>query len=409
MPVSDAEYRDIAGSLPPAVVSQYLAATGDWTLETRQPGIREIWRLAAPLESREPGSVRTRPRGRIMLPLATDFVDFGEHYRAALTALATVNDWSPLQLEREILATRADLLMVRLDQEESGDSIPLLQAEKTVEAIHKMLRAAALTAAAPNKKFRGGRLPAPVSAFLEDEVRLGHTQRGSFVFTVVARLDGPAGPAGPGHGQAPSGQAGQFSRRVMETLALGIQTARDLAEGRMTAALSDPAQWGLSAGLIESLENITEAIALRSVDLSFEWAVAEPRPQVGAEPVRLNHAHLGELAGIREDLLQRDQPSRRETLVGTVTSLSREEDSFSGEEAASVVISAKVRGRIRNVHVILSGRPHDLAIQAYRLQLPMVIAGDLIYARRSWRLEGNVELDEGALLRQIADARRANG
>jgi hypothetical protein len=32
-----------------------------------------------------------------------------------------------------------------------------------------------------------------VSAFLEDDVRLGHMQRGSFVFTVVARLDSPAG------------------------------------------------------------------------------------------------------------------------------------------------------------------------------------------------------------------------
>jgi hypothetical protein len=48
-------------------------------------------------------------------------------------------------------------------------------------------------------------------------------------------------------------------------------------------------------------------------------------------------------------------------------------------------------------------------IQAYRLQLPIVITGDLIYARRTWRLEGNVELDEGTLLRQIADARRADG
>ncbi|HEX9538431.1 MAG TPA: hypothetical protein VGA04_09700 [Streptosporangiaceae bacterium] len=290
MPVSDADYRNIAGSLPPAAVSQYLAATGDWTLETRQDGIREIWRLAAPLQSRGSGLVGTRPRGRIMLPLATDFVDFGQHFRDALSALATINDWTPLQLEREILATRADLFLVRLDQGQSGDSIPLRQAETTVEAIHKMLRAAAMTTVAPNQRFRGGRLPAPVSAFLEDEVRLGHTQR----------------------------------------------------------------------------------------------------------------------ARIREELLQREEPVRHETLVGMVASLSREEDSFSGDEAASVVISAEIRGRRRNVHLILTGRQHDLAIQAYRLKLPMVITGDLIYARRSWRLEGNVELDEGTLLRQIAETRWAN-
>ena len=197
-----------------------------------------------------------------MLPLATDFVDFGQHFRDALGALATIDDWTPLQLEREILATHADLFLVRLDQEQARDSIPLRQAETTVEAIYKLLRAAAITTTTPNHRFRGGRLPAPVSAFLEEDVRLGHTQRGSFVFTVVARLDNPA----PG----PNGPTLQFSRRVMETLALGVQTARDLASGETFAALGDPAEWGLSANLIESLEEIAAPEGLRSVDLAFE-------------------------------------------------------------------------------------------------------------------------------------------
>jgi hypothetical protein len=194
----------------------------------------------------------------------------------------------------------------------------------------------------------------------------------------------------------------------METLALGIQTARDLAEGREDAALTDPAEFGLSADLIESLENLTEPQDLRSVDLSFEWAAAEPKPEVGTEPVRLDHALLRDLARIREQLLQQEEPIRRETLVGTVVSLSREEDSFSDDETASVIISAEVSGRTRNVHLLLTGRHHDLAIQAYRLKLPIVITGDLIFTRRTWRLEGNIELDEDTLTRQITDARRAD-
>ena len=232
-----------------------------------------------------------------MLPLATDFADFGQRFRDALSALAMINDWSPLQLERRILATRADLLLVRLDQEHSGESIPLRQAETTVEAIYKMLRAAAMTTVTPGYIFRGGRLPVPVSEFLEEDVQLGHTQRGSFVFTVVSRLDGSAGSAFPGRAPVASRQMRQFPRRVMETLALGIQTARDMAEGRTVADLRDPAELGLSAGLIESLENLTGPEGLRAVELSFEWAAAESRPQVGIESVRIEHALLGELRG----------------------------------------------------------------------------------------------------------------
>jgi hypothetical protein len=401
VPSPDADYRDIARHLPPTAVSQYLAATGNWILERRQPGVREIWDLPAAQPSPAPDVARRTSRGRIMLPLATDFVDFGQHFRDALGALAAINNWTPLQLEREILATHADLFLVRLEQEQAGDLIPLRQAETTVEAIYKMLRAAAMITAAPNQRFRGGRLPAPVAAFLEEGVQLGHTQRGSFVFTIVARLDNRE--------LGLDIQAPQFSRRVMETLALGIRTARDLAAERTDAALDDPADWGLSASLIESLEDIAAPEGLRSVDLTFEWAVAEARPEVGTEPVRLDHALLGELARLREQLLRREEPVRRETLIGTVVSLSREEDIPGDDEAASVIISAEVNGRRRNVRLALAGRQHELAIQAYRLKLPMVVTGDLVVARRAWRLEGNIDIDEDILGRGIADARRNEG
>ena len=404
MTAPEADYRDVAVSLPPAAVSEYLAASGDWVLETRQAGVREIWNLPAPSASPGQNAARRRPQGRIMLPLATDFVDFGQHFRDALSALATINGWTPGQLEREIVSLHADTFLVRLVQEQGGDSLPLRQAETTIDAIYKMLRAAAMTTAAPRQVFRGGRLPGPVSAFLEDDVRLGHTQRGSFVFTVVTQLDDPAGPR-PADEEPAGQQAQQFPRRVMENLALGIRTARDLAEGRTATDLSNPSRWGLSAGLVESLMDLTEPEGLSSVDLSFDWAAAASRPTVGGQPVRFNHALLEELQRVHELLLQREEPVRHETLIGTVVSLSREDDTLGDGEAAAVIISANVSGRRRNVHLTLTGPQHDLAIQAYRLKLPIVVTGDLTFARRTWHLEGTVELDEDLLLRRIADAR----
>jgi hypothetical protein len=403
MTAPDADYRNVAENLPPAAVSQYLAASRDWVLETRQAGVREIWNLPAPSASSQ-NAARRPPRGRIMLPLATDFVDFGQHFRDALSALALINGWTPVQLEREILTLHADKFLVRLVQEQDGDLLPLRQAETTIDAIYKMLRAAAMTTAAPRQVFRGGRLPASVSAFLEDDVRLGHTQRGSFVFTVVTQLDDPADPRSADEEPRVGQQTRQFPRRVMENLALGIKTARNLAEGRAATALSNPARWGLSAGLVESLIDVTEPEGLSSVDLSFDWAVAASRPTVSGQPVRFYHALLEELQRVHERLLQREEPVRHETLIGTVISLSREHDTLSGGKAAAV-ISAEVSGRKRNVHLTLTSRQHDLAIQAYRLKLPIVVTGDLTFVHRTWQLEGTVELDEDILLRRIADTR----
>jgi hypothetical protein len=405
MSATDADYRYVASNLPPTAVSQYLAATGEWVLENRQAGVREIWSLPASPSLRS--GVASGPlRGRIMLPLATDFVDFRQHFQAALSALAVINDWTASQLEHEILSLHADTLLVRLDQRRGGDSLPLRQAETTVEAMHKMLRAAAMTTAAPRQRYSGGRLPAPVSAFLDNDVRLGHTQRGSFVFTVVTQLDDPTGPEPGDATPRSSQQPQQFPRRVMETLALGIETARDLAQRQTEVDLSNPGRWGLSAGLIESLINITEPEGLRSVELSFDWAAAASTPTVGNQSIRLSHDLLDELQRIHEQLLQGEETVRHETLIGTVISLSRDEDSLSDDEAAAVIITADVNGRRRNVHLTLTGRQHDLAIQAYRLKLPIVVTGDLTLAHRTWQLEGTIEIDEGILQDLIADARR---
>jgi hypothetical protein len=333
-----------------------------------------------------------------MLPLATGYTDFLDRFVDALIAVGDINNWSAEEVERHIAGTRADMLVIRLDQHGVGESIPLKQADTTLDAIYQMLKHAAVTTAAPGRIHRGGRLPSAVSAFLDENVRLGHTQRGSFVFTVVSSLDDPAELDKPMH-DAPSladeAAAGPlFSRRVLETLARGLETTRDLTRDKQVKSLESPARHGLSAGLIESLEAIAAPDDLRSVTLQFEWASAVPAPSVGRMPIRLEHAEVADLVRVRELLLREEEPPHRETLFGHVISLSRDGDGLLGEsEAGSVVISAEVNGRKRNVHLELAGADHDLAIRAYQLQAPLIVSGDLVFERRAWRLTGDIEVD----------------
>jgi hypothetical protein len=208
---SEAGYREAAASLTPPAVAQFLAAH-DWELEARQDRIKEIWR------SPEADGRRAE---RIMLPLATDYVDYPQRFADTLTALGHIHDWDAAELLERIAATRADLFHVRLDQPMTDGTIPFQQAEGTLQALLKLLKAAATSAAAPGHPHRGRR-PAAVSDFLEDGVRLGHTKRGSFVFTVVTRLGEPVAVAAESRQPA-------FPRRVMETLAQGLETTQRLA------------------------------------------------------------------------------------------------------------------------------------------------------------------------------------
>jgi hypothetical protein len=379
-------YRDVASTLTPAAVSQYLA-TQDWELEARQDHIKEIWRFP------DGG-----PRARIMIPLATDYADFTQRFNDALLALGRIYDWDADELLERIVAARADLFFVRLDQVMTDGTIPFRQAETTIDAIYKMLQASATTAADPNHSHRGKR-PARVTSFLDEDVRLGHTKRGSFVFTVATRLGDVSTDTVVEADQSPAhDMVRPFGRQVMETLARGLETTHHLTQGRGNSdVLDNPARFGLSAGFIESLERMTEPEDLRALDLSFEWAAAEPRPEIGASPIKLEHSVTGQLARIRERLVRREEPPRRETLVGSVRQLTREDEGASDdEEAGSIVIMADIQGRLRKVRMTLTGRDHQWAIVAYREKLPLTVTGDLAYERRAWRLT-NAEVDSSFL------------
>ncbi|MFD6995116.1 hypothetical protein ACFWA5_02285 [Streptomyces mirabilis] len=375
-------YRDIASALTPLAVSQFLASH-DWELEHQQPEVRQVWRYGL-------GHLSTAPR--IMIPLATDFADFMPRFVDALESLGHIHDWDANQLLERVIATRADLFFVRLDQGMIDGTIPFQQAEKTLQAIYKMMKAAATSTADPHHSHKGRR-PAAVGEFLDEDVRLGHTKRGSFVFTVVTRLGDP----GPQATEGPERSSIVFPRRVMETLARGLETTKRLTQSWDQEALDFPSGVGLSAGLVESLEDMSQPEHLRSLDLSFQWAAAEPKPDVGLATIVLDRDVIDELPRVRERLVRREEPVRRETLVGLVKSLTRNDATPSDDESAIIAVAAEVRGKTLRVQVPLTGENHGWAIMAYRRQLPFTVTGDLSYERRAWRLTGNIEVDSSFL------------
>ncbi|WP_067490610.1 hypothetical protein [Actinomadura hibisca] len=390
-------YREIASTLSPSAVSQYLA-TGDWELESRRDHMCEVWRLPAPAGQ--------RPRGRIMLPLATDYDDFPQRFYDALHALGRVNGWDATELLQHIIATRADLFYVRLDQPMPDGTIPFRQAEETIEAIYRLLRSAATTAADPDHSHRGRR-PSKVTDFLDEDVRLGHTKRGSFVFTVVARLGDPSSTVPTAAvDQRENDAARPFARQVMETLAKGLNATASLTRGEGDDALQEPGRWGLSADLVESLEQMAEPEGLRALDLSFEWAAAEPQPDVVSSRIILDHSAAPMLARVKERLTRQEEPPSQQTLIGAVRALSRE-DSVADEEdeGGTIVLHAEVNGRMRKVQVPLAGPDYDWAIIAHRAKQPLTVSGELTFERRSWRL-GNPEVDSRFLRQQFGEGDR---
>lgn len=360
-------------NLTPRTLSSYLGAAG-WQLQNAS-AVSQTWTL-------EDAGTATAD---LLLPLDNSFVDFEDRFNAALRRLCRVYDWDYQQLVTSILSTRSDFFLVRADQATPDGSIPLRQAEQLVGGTLDMLTAAAWASIEPRPLFVGRR-PNSVRNFVEDDLRMGHTQRGSFVITVLARLDedeeigldaveresfeslrefDDAVPA-PTVARIPP-----FQRRVMSTLASGLVATKEAARERTALALDEAIARGVSANLCESLEGMTKFQGLRTLDLSFMWAIAEQVAPPSAERVLIGRNEIPRLGELSQRLRQKP-PQSRESLYGQVTRLERAEEN---DEGIVTVRGVTGRSTRRQARLHLEGRRYDAAIRAHRSRLPVVVTG----------------------------------
>ncbi|MFD6162513.1 hypothetical protein ACFWF7_02850 [Nocardia sp. NPDC060256] len=380
---SIAEYGDV---LTPANVAQFLA-TRNWTIQ-RDRTFDQVWVLE--------GAAGERPVS-VLLPREPSFVDYAKRLREAVIAITHTYDLALSELVEQVASIHADLFFVRVDQSMTDGTIPLRQATSLLDNIDQMIRAAAVSAHNPLASGRG-RAPDLVNGFLNDDVRMGHTKKGSFIITVAARIDDasvkPSREVSPGGEVVPS-----FTRQVMTTLARSLDVTRRFAANQGEFNDVDEAvDQGLKLQIVQALQDIGGTEGLRSLDLSFEWAAAEPQQAVVPNRVSLDRVLIDELPEIERRLVRRADPERV-TIVGPVKELKLTDDSGvpDHEQGGEIVVHADVGGRVRRVVIPLGAADYDWAISAHRDRLPFTATGELVKRGNVWRLDEPIDVDRSFL------------
>lgn len=385
----DSEYAEI---LTPESVAQWLA-TNEWSCSAEGPA-GQIW---------TPVDARSDLRG-IMLPTDSSFADFGRRFKQAIASLTEQYDWDLGQLAESIATVRADLFFVRVDQSMKDGTIPFRQATQLLENIDQMIKSAALAAYNPNHSGKG-KIPGVVNEFLNEDLRMGHTKRGSFIITVAARHDFPSNnqrelaPAVP-HPEPYKDADTTFTRKVMTTLSTALDaTQRHISKQSNFLDLEQIVTAGVRLPMVEALSDMSSTEGLRGLDMSFDWSHSQPKPENVPSSVKFDVSNLDELNVISTRLRRKIEP-QEETLVGPVTELRRAEHATTNEEIGEIVLRADVDGQTRNVRVELSGQDYDAAIRAHQSRGPIVVSGMLGKKGRSWALTGNVTVNASLLPKQ---------
>ncbi|WP_242903716.1 hypothetical protein [Actinomadura terrae] len=368
-----------AEDLTPKAIEAFLRQSG-WKCEEVREGISSIWSL-------------DQADASIMLPYNRRFRDFRARLFNALDVIADVyNIRNSDELELKIAGAGSDILLLRADQATINGSIPLDEAKNLLTGVSVMLMAAACSAIKPSASIPRRR-PDMAKEFMSEEVRMGHTLRGSFVLTIYARhADGQVEELPEAENveasQESQPQIGTYSRRVMETLSTGLEASKELLNDDPAITLEEAVQHGASAEMIDSLGNMSQHPGLRALDMAFRWSPAQPAPaQRVASRVVLPRPQPERIEFVRDSL--KSQPvAERGEIIGHVVRLERPE----GHDSGIAVIDGYVGKSRKRVKVELSGESYLIAIFAHQERRLVVASGRLALERRSWWLKGRISL-----------------
>lgn len=386
-----------ATQLTASNLATYLNTTG-WTLVQDGQALQS-WMF---------GSVPTSDH-ILQLPKDDSFADYQSNLHRAMRQLEQLNGWDAQQLSTHVLGARSDILYIRASQFSTDGTIPVREAQRLIDGAVEMVTAAARATYEPRRSF-AGRPPTRVKDFIADDLRMGHTQRGSFVITILTRLDeqdadatGPEDDAVPNsaslgiaHQPLQRGYIPPFQRQVMRTLASGltyVKTAMDTAlsapDGAAAINLEEAVQRGVSSQLCQALGDMTEQVGVQALDLSFSWAPAEPSPPPRVDDLTFDRPMVSVLTSLRERLTLTAPAEREVEVTGFVTRLERGQDA---EEGTVTVMGFTDTAEQRQVRVALDGDAYTRAVQAHDRRQQVRVSGRLVREGNSYYLKGPVTL-----------------
>ncbi|HST33339.1 MAG TPA: hypothetical protein VLJ80_07435 [Solirubrobacteraceae bacterium] len=364
----------ISEFVDPAVVELYMLGHG-WDA-VRRTGAFSVWS-----HPNHGGDVA------LFLPLSRVPDDYEERLAQFVQRLSSIEetDWSTMLTNLRYAAS--DLVRVRLVSPRVGlGELPITDGAKLFGGTRDLIQAAA-SAAIEHRPAYGPKKHSTVVDYI-DSVRLGQTERGSYVVTVISEVEpdeqGALLPDEAAHLQIP------FERRVTTQLVLALEAVHDAAgqvlAGAPVDVFEDVIDQGVSANLCDALQIMGEESVSSALEISVDWAASRP-PTVTDQRVTLEPEVMPVLPEASKTL-KKLGPFDDVEVVGVVGILDRRAD----DEVGTIVIEGVAMGARRNVRIDLDDTQYHRAIEAHDEKRTVAIRGTLVKEGKSWRL-----LDPGPL------------
>jgi len=367
--------RDVAtlSALKPLEMLTYLRSMG-WSQAQETTGKQSVW-------------VRKDQMGseyEAVVPLSPTFRDFALRMGDVLRTLEVVENRSQLEILRDLFVTSADVVRVRLTDHELADgSVPIEDGAQFFQSARDLMLAAACAATGPRAYFPTKK-PGQATDYLR-RTRLGQTEQGSFVLTIISRVPPSLGTE--------NGQLFEmnepFERRVTQRLAHSLVAVRKAAEDAAATgevkSFVDAVSKGVSANLCDAIVGMGRSTDMdRNLELDFSWSRSRPLTSDSVIPHKLllpaDSFPVIEQAAY---LLKEQSPREEFEAIGPVIKLERPD----GAPTGRVTIHCFIDDQPRKVTVELEDPDYKTAITAHKDEQIVQCFGVLIREGRSFRLK----------------------
>ena len=311
----------------------------------------------------------------IVVPRTARLGDYASAVAALIETFAEVAGQDELVVYRSLVTSDRDVVRIRAAESDDG-SLRLDDGVDLVRGARDMALAAACSLQDPRPVYRAGANRDAVK--LLQQMRLGQTDQGSFVVTLLTPVVPPPIPAlfvDPDDHNAPI--ARRMTRRLLEALAAARQATERAVAGD-SDAFGETVTIGVSANLCEALVKIIEPFP--ALDVGVSWARTRPMTTPGTV-VRFGQADAALLREAALSLRER-APKPDVCLHGFVRILRREGDELAG----TIRLRTEIEGQQQSVEAVLEQADYEQALEAHRDRALVVMKGDLERTGQRWRL-----------------------
>lgn len=316
-------------------------------------------------------------RQEIILPRTDRLADYASVVSQLIGIFAETINRDEFATYRDLVGSDRDVVRVRTFGADDDGSVILDSGVTIVANARDMLLAAACAVRTPQPYYRAG-ANKEANDYMR-RVKLGQTEHGSFVVTLLAPvpplLQPQLDPSWPNLDDDPMERI--VTRRLMSSLDAS-RNAAELALSGDSAAFENAVSSGVSANLCEAVASLIEQS--HRLEISVTWALTRPVPEVERR-VTFSESDAEILKEAARTFRLR-QPKEGMTLFGTVHKLVRDQSDPEG----TVTIKTMVDDKPQSVSALLNALDYSVAVQAHESKKPVIMGGDLKRVGQRWQL-----------------------